>query len=77
MILEINGKDEFVYDLHDISEIIRKYYNEVLSIEMDRLVEKQEIEIEELENKVNEQEEQIEELEGKIWELEDELADVV
>lgn len=52
MFLEINGKDEFVYDLHDVVNVIRKYYNKELAIEMERMVEEQETEIEELENEL-------------------------
>ena len=52
MFLEINGEDEFVYNLHDVVNIIKKHYNKELAIEMDRMVEEQEAEIERLKNEL-------------------------
>lgn len=37
----INGHFEAVDDLHDVSRIIRKYYNTDLAYELDKLVEEQ------------------------------------
>lgn len=39
MVVEINNRCELVYDLNDVSNIIRKYYNGELADEMDRLLE--------------------------------------
>ena len=39
MVVEINRRCELVYDLKDVSNIIRKYYNCELADEMDRLLE--------------------------------------
>lgn len=73
MVLDINDKYEVIHNLYDVMNVIRKYYNKELAIEMDRLVEMQEDKIEELEYKISEQEIEIEELKDKIWVLEDEL----
>lgn len=51
-VLEINGKDEVIYDLQDIVSIIRRHYNKDLAIEMKELIEEQESEIERLEYKI-------------------------
>jgi hypothetical protein len=48
MVVEINRRCELVYDLHDISNIIRKYYNSDLADEMDRLIKENEEEMTEI-----------------------------
>ena len=52
MWLEIDGNYEVIFDLHDVSEIVRKYYNKELALELERLIEEQEAEIERLENEL-------------------------
>ena len=48
MVVEINRRCELVYDLKDISNIIRKYYNSDLADEMDRLIKENEEEMAEI-----------------------------
>lgn len=42
MVVEINRRCELIYDLKDVSNIIRKYYNSDLADEMDKLLEENE-----------------------------------
>ena len=53
MVVEINRRCELVYDLNDVSNIIRKYYNADLADEMDRLLKSNESCIKELECEVD------------------------
>lgn len=52
MVVEIDGNYEVIFNLHDVSEIVKKYYNKDLALELERLVEEQEKEIERLENEL-------------------------
>ena len=67
----INGHYEAVDDLYDVSRIIRKYYNDDLAYELDKLIEEPRIEqdnrIEELEKEVEDLSETIEAIRNLVW----------
>ena len=52
MVVEINRRCELIYDLNDISNIIRKHYNSDLADEMDRLLDENSNYIKYLENEI-------------------------
>ena len=52
MVVEINRRCELIYDLKDVSNIIRKYYNTDIADEMDRLLEENEDYIEGLREEI-------------------------
>ena len=83
----VNDNWEQIYDLQDISKIIREYYNRDLADELDKLIPEHTDEeyeglqwdydgkcdkITDLENEIDDLEKEIERLESKIEELEGE-----
>lgn len=74
MIIWINGNWEMVENLHDVSKIIRKYYNCELADKLDNLISEVE-DYDELEVKLSELEDELRDKENEISELEDELAE--
>lgn len=85
MIIWINGNWEMLEDLHDVSKIIRKYYNYELADKLDNLIpthtdedyDALEFQLSELENELDEKDNdicdlkyEIEELNSRIYELE-------
>ena len=53
MYFSINGHWETINSLHDISRIVREYYNPELANELDNLIEFQEDEIKRLEESID------------------------
>ena len=67
----VNDNWEQIYDLQDVSKIIREYYNRDLADELDKLIpEHTDEEYEGLEEELWEKENIIDDLEGKLSALE-------
>ena len=70
----VNDNWEQIYDLQDVSKIIREYYNRDLADELDKLIpEHTDEEYEELEYEVREKSDKIESLEAEISNLENNI----
>ena len=87
MYFSIEGHWETINNLHDISRIVREYYNSDLANELDNLIEAQEDEIKRLEESIDELElesatdasiliDEIDDLERRIKYLERKIVDL-
>ena len=69
----VNGNWEQIYDLQDISKIIKENYNEELANELDKLIPNHTEEYAELEKELEESEDMVRDLEKKVDCLECEI----
>lgn len=75
--IRINGNWETLRDLHDISKIIREYYNDELADELDKLIpEHTDEDYDDLESELKDKENEISELEDELAEKDNDICDL-
>lgn len=66
----MNGNWEQIYNLHDVSTLIREYYNRDLADELDKLIDETN---QDFQCELREKEDKISEFEDEIFDLESEI----